>query len=71
MPLRDNTYFPSALVMGGGAVIIGVVYAKAPPTVLPQGAIPFIMVGFFVATFEAIGEGGVLAFMTLVLGYGT
>jgi len=57
--------------MGNGAVIISVVNMETPLAVLPQGAIPFSMVGLFVAAFEAVGEGGVLMLVTLVLGDST
>ena len=50
---------------------MGVVDAEAPPTVLPQGAIPFSVIGLFVAAFETIGERGALPFpFALVFGYG-
>jgi len=56
--------------MGGGAIIVSMVDMEAPPTVLPQGAVPFSMVRLFVATFEAVGEGGALSFpFALVFGY--
>ena len=71
MPLWDDTHVPSALIIGDGAVVMGVVDVKAPTTVLPQGTIPFCMVGFFIVTLETIREGGALAFVTLVLGDGT
>jgi len=71
VPLGHNASILDTLEMGGGAVVIGVVDAEAPPTVLPQGAIPFGMVGFFIAALKAIGEGGMLTFpFALVLGYG-
>ena len=71
MPLWHNTCIFDALEVRGGAIVMGVVDAEAPPTVLPQGAVPFSVVGFFVATFETVGEGGVLMFpFALVLGYG-
>ena len=68
MPLWNNAHVLGALVMGDGAVIIGVVNVEAPTAVLPQGAVPFSVVRFFVTAFETIGEGGALAFVTLVLG---
>jgi len=67
MPIGNDTGVFDALVMGGGAVVMNVVNAETPPTVLPQGAIPFGVVGFCLAAFEAIGEGGALSFMSLVL----
>jgi len=54
--------------MGNRAVIVGVINVEAPTTVLLQGAIPFGMVRLFITAFEAIGERGALAFVTLVLG---
>ena len=72
MPLRHDTCVLNTLKMGGGAVVMGVVNMEAPPTVLPQGAIPFGVVRFLIATFEAVGEGGALSLpFALVFGYGT
>ena len=68
MPLWDNTHILSVLIMGDRAVVMGVVDMEIPMTVLPQGAIPFSMVGFFVTTLETVGEGGALVLVTLVLG---
>jgi len=71
VPLRHNAGIFDALEVGGGAVVMSVVDAEAPPTVLPQGAVPFSMVRFLVATLEAIRKRGVLTFpLTLVLRYG-
>ena len=70
MPLWYDTCVLDALEMGGRAVVMGVVDAEAPPTVLPQRAIPFSMIRFFVATLEAVGEGGALSLpFALVFGY--
>ena len=68
VPFWDDTSILSALIMGDGAVIVGVVDVEAPMTVLPQGAIPFSVVGLFITAFEAVGEGGALALVTLVFG---
>jgi len=54
--------------MGDGAIVVGVIDMEAPTTVLPQGAVPFSMVRLFIPAFKAIGEGGALALVTLVLG---
>ena len=71
MPLWHNTCVFDALEMGGRAVIVGVVDAEAPPTVLPPGAIPFSMVRFFVVALEIVGERGALSLpFALVFGYG-
>ena len=71
MPLRHNARVLDILEMRGGAVVMSVVNTEAPPAVLPQGAIPFGMVRFFVATLETVGEGGALSLLfALVLGYG-
>jgi len=56
--------------MGNRAVIVDVIDVEAPMTVLPQGAIPLGVVRFFVTAFEAIGERGVLVFVTFVFGDG-
>jgi len=53
--------------MGSGAVVVSVVNAETPSTVFPQGAIPFGVVGLFVAAFEAVREGGALTFVGLTL----
>ena len=56
------------MVIRDGAVIVNVIDVEAPTTVLPQRAIPFSMVGLFITAFEAVGERGALALVTLVLG---
>jgi len=52
--------------MGGGAVVVSMVNAETPSAIFPQGAISFGVVRLLVATFEAIGEGGTLALVSLV-----
>jgi len=71
MPLRNDTSIFDTLVMGGGAVVMSVVNAETPSAILPQGAIPFGMVRLCVTTFETVGEGGVLSFVSLVFRDGT
>ena len=72
MPLWHNACVLNILEVGGGAVVVSVVGMEAPPIVLPQGTIPFTMVGLLVAILKAIGEGGVLVLsMALVCRYGT
>ena len=72
VPFRYDTCIFDALEMRGGTIVMGVVNAEAPPTVLPQGAVPFSMVGLFIAALETVGEGGALSFpFDLVSGYGT
>ena len=71
MPLGDDACVFDALVMGGGAIIVSVVDVEAPSAILPQGAVPFSVVRLFVATFEAIGEGGALALVGLFFWDGT
>ena len=66
VPLRDDAGVLDALIMGGRTVVMSVVDPEAPPTVLPQGAVPFGVVGLLVATFETIGEGGALALVGLI-----
>jgi len=70
VPLGDDAGVLDTLIMGGRTIIMSMVNAKTPPAVLPQGAIPFGVVGLFITTFEAVGEGGALAFVGLVLGDG-
>ena len=70
MPLGDDTCIFDALVMGGGAVIMSVINVEAPPTILPQGTIPFSVIRFFIATLEAVREGGAFALVGLVFGDG-
>ena len=67
VPLWKDACISSALVMGDGAVVVSVIDVEAPMTVLSQGTIPFSMVRLFITAFEAIGERGALAFVTLVL----
>ena len=72
VPFRHDACVLDALEMRCRAVVMGVVDTEAPPTVLPQGAIPFGMVRLFIITLETIREGGTLVFpFALVLGYGT
>ena len=71
MPFWHNARVFDTLEVRGGAIVMGVVDTKAPPTVLPQGAVPLSMVRLFIAALEAIGEGGALSFpFALVLWYG-
>ena len=71
MLFRHNTHVLDTLEVGGGAVIMGVVDMEAPPTVLPQGAVPFGVVRLFVTTLETVGEGGALTLpLALVHRYG-
>jgi len=70
VPLGDDAGVCDALIMGGRAVIVSMVNAKTPPAVLPQGAIPFGVVGLFVATLETIREGGTFVLVSLVFGNG-
>jgi len=70
MPLGDDAGVFDTLVMGSRAVVVSVVNAETPAAILPQGAIPFSMVGFFVAAFKAVGEGGALSFVGLAFGDG-
>jgi len=66
MLLRDDAGVFNALIMGGRAVVVSVVDAKTPSTILPQGTVPFGVVRLLVATFETIGEGGALVLVSLV-----
>ena len=71
MPLRHNACVLDALEIRGRAIVVSVVDTEAPSAVLPQGAIPFSMVGLFVTAFEAIRERGALLLpFELVFGYG-
>ena len=70
VPLRDDTSVFDALIMGSRAVIVSVVNAETPPTVFPQGAVPFVMVGLIVAAFKAIRERGTFTLVSLVFGDG-
>ena len=72
VPLWHDACVLDALEMGGRAVVIGMINVEAPPTVLPQGAIPFGVVRLLITTFEAVREGSALSLpFTLVFGYGT
>jgi len=70
VPLGNDAGILSALVMGGGAVVISVVDVEAPLAVFPQGAIPFSVIGLLVVAFETVGEGGAFAFVGLIFGDG-
>ena len=47
-----------ALVVGSGAVVVGVVSGETPAANLPEWAVVFIMVGRLFVAFEAVGEWG-------------
>ena len=47
-----------ALVVGSGAVVMGVVGGEAPAANLPQRAVIFVVVGGLLVTFEAVREWG-------------
>ena len=47
-----------ALVVGSGAVVVGVVSGKAPAANLPEWAVVLVMIGRLLVAFEAIGEWG-------------
>jgi len=66
VPLGDDAGVLDTLIMGGGAIVVSMVNAEAPSAILPQGAIPFSVVGFCVAAFETVGKGGALALVSLV-----
>jgi len=66
VPLGDDTSVFDALIMGSRAVVMSVVNAETPPTVFPQGAVPFVMIGLVVAAFKAIGERGTFMLVSLV-----
>ena len=71
VPLWHNACTLDTLKMWGGAVVVGVVNAEAPPTVLPQGTIPFGVVGLFIVTLETVRERGTLSLpFEFVFGYG-
>ena len=58
MPKVDETAVGAARVVGGGALIVSVLSAKAPPASLPQGAF-FDRVPWLISTaLEAIRELG-------------
>jgi len=71
VPFGNDTGVFDTLIVGGGTVIVNVVDAEAPPAVLPQGAVPFGVVGFCVVALETIRERGALALMSLTLRDGT
>ena len=47
-----------ALVVGSGAVVVGVVSGEAPAANLPKWAVVFIMIGRLLIALEAVGEWG-------------
>ena len=58
-----------ALVVGSGAVIVGVVSGETPAANLPKWAVVFVMVGGLLVAFEAVREwGGGARALTLVGG---
>ena len=48
----------SALVVGSGAVVVGVISGKAPAANLPKWAVVFVMIGRLLIALEAVGEWG-------------
>ena len=46
------------LVVGSGAVVMGVVSGEAPAANLPQRAVVFVVVGGLLIALEAVGEWG-------------
>ena len=58
-----------ALVVGSGAVVVGVVSGKAPAANLPKRAVVLIMIGRLLVALEIVGEwsGGARA-LALVSG---
>jgi len=71
VPLGDDAGIFDTLIVGSGAIVMGVVNAEAPSAVLPQGAVPFGVVRFLVATLETVREGGALALVSLIFRDGT
>ena len=58
MPRGNDAPGEGTLVVGSGAVIMGVVSGEAPAANLPQGAVVFIMVGGLLIAFETVREWG-------------
>ena len=64
VPREHDTPSGGALVVRGGAVVMGVISGETPSANLPEWAIVFVMVWGLLVTFEAVGEwsGGAGAF---------
>ena len=69
VPRRYDAPGEGALVVGGGAVVVGVVSGEAPAANLPKRAVVFVMIGRLLVAFEAVGEwGGRAGTLALVRG---
>ena len=71
MPLRHDAGIFNALKVGGGTIVVSVINTEIPSAVLPQGAVPFSVVGLLITTLETVGKRGALSFpFAFVLWYG-
>ena len=64
VPRGHETPGEGALVVGSGAVVMGVVSGETPAANLPKRAIIFVVIGRLLIAFEAVREwgGGARAF---------
>ena len=58
VPRGYDTPGEGTLVMGSGAIVVGVVSGEAPAANLPKWAVVFVMIGRLFVTLEAVGEWG-------------
>ena len=57
-------------MVGGGAVVVGVVSGETPAANLPEWAVVFIMIGRLFVAFEAVGKwgGDLVAWIVVAVG---
>ena len=58
VPRGHNALGEGALVVGSGAVVMGVISGETPAANLPKWAVVFVMVGRLLVALEAVGEWG-------------
>ena len=58
VPRGHDAPSEGALMMGSGAIIVGVVSGEAPATNFPQRAVVLVVIGGFFVALEAVREWG-------------
>ena len=56
VPGGHNAPGEGALVVGSGAIVVGVVSGETPAANLPEWAVVFVMIGRLFVTLEAVRE---------------
>ena len=58
VPRRHDAPGEGALVVGSGAIVMGVVSGEAPAANLPKWAVVLVVIGGLLIALEAVGEWG-------------